>query len=214
MTWQVYRAASSDHGAWTNRPCRRACTAEDREAGDRVPTSAGDARGERFTGTCKRSPMLIADAASRYRAIARGDGPAYAQEHLSAGTYLAGPSGRHPQLLAQTLVARIRSSRERHRDYRGCCTAGGCAVRFVAVACWRAPTVAILRRRSPRCSMSYRGNSAEADEGRSSRRGRLKTNLLPRPGVLSAHTRPPWACTIDFTMNRPSPSPRRSRFFA
>jgi len=152
MTWQVYRAASSDHGAWTNRPCRRACTAEDREAGDRVPTSAGDARGERFTGTCKRSPMLIADAASRYRAIARGDGPAYAQEHLSAGTYLAGPSGRHPQLLAQTLVARIRSSRERHRDYRGCCTAGGCAVRFVAVACWRAPTVAILRRRSPRCS--------------------------------------------------------------
>ena len=41
--------------------------------------------------------------------------------------------------------------------------------------------------------------------------GRQTRNVAPDPGVLSTETRPPWASTIFFTIESPSPVPPASR---
>ncbi len=42
-------------------------------------------------------------------------------------------------------------------------------------------------------------------------RGSTTVNVLPRPGSLCTDTRPPWAVTSAWTMDRPSPAPPLAR---
>src|SRR3954449_10027720 len=53
----------------------------------------------------------------------------------------------------------------------------------------------------------HAGNDCEELAGQA---GRVKENVVPRPGSLNAPMRPPWASTIAFEIYNPSPRPRRS----